>query len=161
MQKHHFSTQELFQFIDLARKSTYIGGKSPRKKSERKDFIEFDFDKNEWSYLDSYIGYFRSTGQEVVRYKKEIVWVNSYSGGMIKGKERLADQTFNFLKEAMSQETPNFQSFRGPKSFNSKDWQYQYNQEGDVTNYRGLEEILYKNKVVFFHRTIGGVIISK
>ena len=156
-----FSLTNLFTFVNLAGKSTYAAGKPPLKNSERKDFIEWEFAKGKWSYRDSYAGYIKSTGQEIVRYDGKIVWANSYCGGMTEGNESRADKTFDFLKRAMSQDETMFQSLRGPAQFVQGDWLYRYTQEGDITNYRGHEEILYKDIVVFFHRTIGGMVIHE
>jgi len=156
-----FSPSVLFAFVDLASKSTYAAGKPPLKISERKDFIEYTFTQGKWSYRDSYTGYIKSTGQEIVRYDGKIVWANSYCGGMTEGNELLANEAFDFLKLAMSQDETAFQSLRGPAQFVQGDWLYRYTQEGDITNYHGSEEILYKRVVVFFHRTIGGMVVNK
>lgn len=156
-----FSPLALFTFVDLAGKSTYAAGKPPLKNSERKDFIEWEFTQGKWSYRDSYTGHIKSTGQEIVRYDGEIVWANSYCGGMTEGNEARAGEAFDFLKLAISQDETAFQSLRGPAQFTQGDWLYKYTQEGDITNYHGYEEILYKSGVVFFHRTIGGVVIHK
>lgn len=149
---------DLFNFIDLAQKSTYPAGLPPLEKSERADFIEWKFAQGDWTYRDSYTGFIRSVGQETVRYKDEIIWANSYTGGMTEGNEDLAKITFNFLKEAISQDENEFQSVRGPRLFEKDNWKYMYNQEGTLDNYTGYEEISYEGELVFFHRTIGGVV---
>ncbi|HYD35826.1 MAG TPA: DUF5680 domain-containing protein [Vitreimonas sp.] len=151
-------TSQLFDFVDLAGKSTYASGKPPLKTSERRDFIEFDFKQGDWDYLDSYTGHTKSAGQEVVRFQGKIVWTNSYCGGMTEGNEQLAHDTFSFLKTALSQDDDTFRSLRGPQNYKAGNWEYRYRQEGDITNFSGYEEILYQGKVVFFHRAIGGTI---
>lgn len=153
-----FTNQELFDFINLAGKSTYASGKPPLVTSERKDFIEYEFSTGDWSYLDSYTGHTKSAGQEVVRFQGTIMWTNSYCGGMTEGNESLANETYNFLKKALSQDGDLLDSLRGPSSFSEGKWEYRYQQEGDITNFSGYEEILYAKKVVFFHRAIGGTI---
>jgi len=156
--RKNFTNQELFNFVDIAGKSTYASGKPPLAKSERINFIEYNYDKDNWSYLDSYTRNTKSAGQEVVRHNNEIVWTNSYCGGMTQGNESLAGETFNFLKEALSKDDESFQSLRGPTKCIKGEWEYKYLQEGKIDNFSGYEEILYKGKVVFFHRTIGGTI---
>lgn len=155
----NISLDQLFEFVDLAVKSTYAAGQPPLKISERKDFFEYLFTQGDWHYRDSYVGHTKSTGQEIVRFQNEVVWANSYCGGMIAGSEQLADQTFSFLKQALSQTKNNFQSLRGPASFSNDNWSYRYHQEGSIDNFYGYEEILFNNQVVFFHRAIGGTVI--
>jgi hypothetical protein len=154
-----FSLDELFEFVDLAGKSTYASGKPPEPTSERPDFIEYVFERGDWAYRDSYTGYIQAAGQEIVRFKGTVVWSNAYCGGMTEGNEALADQTFAFLKQALSKDDPDFQSLRGPKVFTDGDWQYTYTQTGHIDNFSGYEEIFYQSKVVFFHRAIGGTIL--
>ncbi len=150
---------ELFNFVDLAGKSTYASGKPPEQNSERAGFIEFRFSQGDWSYLDSYTGHTRSAGQEIVKFQGTIVWMQSYCGGMTSGNTDKAEDTYAFLKAALSQPELSFQSLRGPSSFTKGEWEYRYSQDGNIDNYSGYEEILFKGGVAFFHRAIGGVII--
>ena len=56
------------------------------------------FKQGDWGYRDSYTGFYRSSGSEVVRYQNQVVWVSNYCGGMAKGMEVKAGETFDFLK---------------------------------------------------------------
>lgn len=152
-----FTSQELFEFIDRAGKSTYAGG-GKEVKPERKDFHELEFEDGDFYYRDSYAGHYRSRGMEVVRYKSKPIWAALYGGGMTEGSEKLANETFKFLKKAMSEDENGFQSFRGPHNLTDGDWRYSYEQNGDPFEFNGYEEIFYKNELVFFHRVIGGKI---
>jgi hypothetical protein len=96
---------------------------------------------------------------EVVRFKSKPVWSTAYGGGMVKGFETMARDTFNFLKKAMRAKTVGSTSARGPATFNDGEWNYVYTQEGGIEEFSGYEEILYKGKKVFYHRIIGGTII--
>lgn len=154
------NTKDLFAFIDLAQKSTYPAKMPPLEKSERKDFIEWEFAQGDWNYRDSYTGFIKSVGQEIVRYKNEIIWANSYCGGMTTGNEDLAKITFDFLKDCIVQDEPAFQSVRGPKEFARDQWRYLYTQQGDISNYVGYEQIFHDGELVFFHRTIGGTVAT-
>ncbi|TSC66594.1 MAG: hypothetical protein CEO21_145, partial [Microgenomates group bacterium Gr01-1014_80] len=117
---------------DLVLKNWSMGGGSESESPERPGFEELEYAEGDWSYRDSYTGYYRSWGMEVVRFKGEPVWSSLYGGGMIKGKENLANETFNFLKKAMSADEENFLSFRGPHELEDSEWRYKYNQDGDV-----------------------------
>ena len=158
MTERPFSREQLFEFIDRAGKATYAGGGQESEKPERPDFKELEYVEGEWSYRDSYAGYYRSRGMEIIRFKGKPVWASMYGGGMINDKEELADLTFNFLKKAMSTDEENFLSFRGPRELEDGEWRYKYDQDGDVFEFSGYEEIYYQGELVFFHRIIGGVI---
>jgi len=161
MKTHPFTNQELYNFITTASKNTYAAGGKPIKKPQRPGFIELTYKENDFSYRDSYTGFYRSRGMELVRYKSSPVWISAYGGGMVKGKEKLAKKTFEILKGAFLNRDKNFMSFRGPNIMNVGEWHYTYKQEGDVAEFSGHEEMKYRNKLVFFHRIIGGLIIHK
>lgn len=155
MKKSDFIPKQLFDFIDKAGKATWAGG-GKEVKPERKDFHELEFRDDDFYYRDSYAGHYRSRGMELVRYKEKPIWASLYGGGMVEGQEGLANETFKFLQKAMSTNEKGFQSFRGPHKFSDGYWQYKYEQNGDVFELNGYEEIYYKGKLVFFHRIIGG-----
>ena len=152
-----YSRDELSRFIHKAAAATYAGGGQYDKQPERAGFKELVYSAGDFSYRDSYTGYTRSRGMEVVRYKNTPVWTSLYGGGMIEGKEKLADETFNFLKKCMMA-NKDFESFRGPRNLKDGDWEYKYTQEGDMEEFNGYEEIHYQGELVFFHRVIGGLV---
>jgi hypothetical protein len=154
-------SKRLYDFINRAGKATYAGGGERKKVPERKGFIELEHEEGNLHYLDSYTGYFRSRGTEVVREGGIPIWSSMYGGGMVEGREELAGQTFDFLKKAMSADEEGFNSFRGPHNFSDGDWEYTYEQEGDIEEFYGYEEIQYKGEKVFWHRIIGGTIQHK
>ncbi len=152
---------KLYDFIRRASSATYAGGGSYEKVVERPGFLEMVFRDGDWSYRDSYTGFYRSSGSEVVRFQNQVVWVSNYCGGMAKGHENLANETFNFLKQAMRAKPDNKQVFRGPDHFEDGIWKYYYQQKGDVLSFSGYEEITKDSIPVFSHEIIGGVVINK
>lgn len=154
-----FTLKELQEFIDRAGKATYAGDGKYEENPERPGFYELVYDnETPWNYRDSYTGHNRSGGQEVVRYEGKPVWWSGYGGGMIEGKEDLADETFAFLKKALKEDEKGFDSLRGPHSFLDGDWEYSYTQDGGIDDFYGYEEIKYKGKKVFWHRAVGGLL---
>lgn len=151
---------KLFEFIRRAGKSTYAGDGKRESDPERPGFREYVYSEGDLIYRDSYTGYVRSSGLELVRKRYKPVWTSLYYGGMVKGKESLADAVFEFLKRAMSTDEPGFKSFRGPHSLIEGDWEYKYEQEGDIGEFQGYEEIYHKSKLVFFHRIMGGKLVG-
>ncbi len=150
--------KELFDFIDRAGKATYAGGGKNEINPQRPDFHELTYEELPLSYRDSYTGYSRSGGQEVVRFNDKPIWWSGYGGGMVDGKEDLSNLTFDFLKKALSAVEEGFYSFRGPHQLVDGDWKYTYNQDGDIADFYGYEEIFYKGEKVFWHRAVGGIL---
>ena len=158
----HIDTQKLEEFYSTATLSTYAGGGNYIK-SLRKGFKELEYKDGDWYYRDSYTGFYRSGGQEVIYFKEVPVFVVSYRGGMIEDHLHnlsFTNETFNFLKKALSQKEDNFTP-RGPEKFQSGDFVYQAKWEGNIEGFKGIEEIAYKGTIVFTHDFFGGIIIGK
>lgn len=161
MSNFPITKEELLAFLDRAGKATYAGGGKDEENPERAGFIELLYTEGDFSYRDSYTGYYRSRGMEVVRYKGMPIWTSMYGGGMAEGKDELADITFDFLKKALGAREEGFESFRGPHVLEDGDWKHTYTQEGNALEFSGYQEIYYKGELVFFHRIIGGVVEGK
>ena len=156
--------KELNNFLGKAAVKTYAG-KGPEADPEIPGFKELEYQEGKWYYKDSYSGFFRSWGREVVWRNKKPVWCCLYGGGMTKGRDRnteFAHETFGFLKKALStgEKRKKFQP-RGPRYFREDDWEYSCVWEGNISNFEGNEKISHKKGVVFTHTFIGGVIKTK
>ena len=92
----------LHQFMAKASKATYASGGGKVDKPWRQGFKELEYREGDWYYRDSYTGFLRSWGQEVVWYKNKPVWTCLYGGGMEPDKMNVsfANETFGFLKKA-------------------------------------------------------------
>lgn len=77
---------ELNRFIGKATKATYAGGGGKVDQPHRSGFNELEYLEEDWYYRDSYTGFLRSWGQEVVWYKGEPYWTCLYGGGMASNK---------------------------------------------------------------------------
>ena len=153
---------ELARFFGTAAGSTYAGGGRPVP-SQRPGFVELTFAEGLWSYRDSYCGFFQSWGQEVIWRDGEVFWTQSYGGGMepeYHDNEAFANQTFDFLKKALSSgdKTITFRP-RGPGRFAAQEWEYVCYWDGDITKFKGNEEIRRDGQVVFTHWFFGGLSI--
>lgn len=148
-------------FLGKAMLATYAGGGSLINNTQRAGFRELEYSESDWYYRDSYAGYIKSVGQEVVWYKDKPYWSQIYGGGMSAGFENneFADQTFDFLKRVLStgDKKQIFQP-RGPNVFMDNDWRYESIWEGDIKDYKGNEIISFIGKVVFTHDFRGGLI---
>lgn len=149
-------------FLVRASRATYAGS-GDETEPWCKGFKELEYREKDWCYRDSYTGYLRSWGQEVVWHDDKPVWTCLYGGGMTENHmdTKLADETFAFLKKALSagdKETA-FQP-RGQKKFSDGSWKYECVFEGSIDKFSGHEFISYENKVVFTHEFFGGMVVS-
>jgi hypothetical protein len=155
--------QELQNFHGAAALATYAAGKPPEAHAQRPGFIEFEHTDGEWSYRDSYAGYLRSCGQEIIYYRGTPVWNCLYGGGM--EPERMdsafAKETFGILKLALcsGDKKAKFQP-RGPAELSDGVWQYFCQTNGDITGFIGNERMLHREEVVFRHHFFGGLIVK-
>ncbi len=156
-----FSLDQLKSFLDRAGKATYAGDGAYEQVTERAGFNELTYQEGDFSYRDSYTGYIRSWGTELVRYKNKPIWNCLYGGGMVEGKESLSDECFAFLKKALSAREEGEFSIRGPRFFQDGDWKHTYEQKGGITTFSGYQEIFYKDELVFFHHAVGGLVQDK
>lgn len=154
--------QPLRDFLTRASRATYAGN-GERLRTEKKGFIDLEYVDGDFYYRDSYAGYLASYGQETVWYQDEPVWMCSYGGGMRGSKTTDADfahQTFGFLKAALRVGGSNDFRARGPQKFTNGHWKYCNEFTGDITNFKGHEEIFYDGEMVFEHDYFGGVVIN-
>ncbi|VVB78803.1 Uncharacterised protein [uncultured archaeon] len=176
MEIQKFNLEELAEFLVKAKKATYAGD-GKEVPSQRPGFKELEYNEGDFSYRDSYAGFFMAPGQEYVRFKGEPIWLMSYTGGMnqeLFGDVDFAKQTFAFLKKALS--LVNMSSpFRGPAVFRSEKFEYSSSVKGDISSFKGRERIwhdseageksnginLYDLDYIFEQDYIGGLVIPK
>jgi len=158
---HENFLTKLNDFFGRAAAAAYAGS-GPRVTSERDGFQELIFEDGDWSYRDSYTGDIRSRGQEIIRYRGDPVWAQSYGGGMeghFAQDRELSDRNMEFLKTAFlsGDKRTKFQP-RGPHELVHGDWRYTAAWKGDIAEFSSGEEIHYQGELVFTHKFIGGLI---
>lgn len=154
--------KELAKFLVKAKKQTYAG-EGKEITPQRPSFKELEYSEDNYDYRDSYTGFFSAPGQEIVRLDKIPIWSMSYSGGMkpeYHNDIEFAEKVFTFLKKALFRVKEDI-PFRGPKNFKEGDFEYINIVEGNITNFKGHEKIMFKGKEVFSQDYIGGLIVHK
>lgn len=154
--------KQLAEFLVKAKTNTYASGAENNITPQRPGFQELEFKEGDWEYRDSYCGFFRAPGQEIVRFKEKPVWNMSYDGGMMPkflDNKEFAEQAFKFLQKAMMK-IEITKPFRGPGEFHDGDYEYIMEVDGNITNFRGTEKILFKDEVIFVQNFMGGLIIG-
>jgi hypothetical protein len=155
--------RDLEAFIVKAKMGTYAADRPDVANPERKGFSELIFEEGPWSYRDSYFGYYRAPGEEVVRYNGTPVWRMAYNGGMVKrywGKNEFTHSTFSFLQKALRRVDVTM-PYRGPARFEEGDFSYECTVRGRITHFSGREVIKYKGGKVFVHDFFGGIYVQK
>lgn len=153
---------ELRKFLVKAKISTYAGD-GKEVEPQRPGFKELEYKEGNYEYRDSYCGFYSAPGQEIVRVNGKPIWHMAYSGGMKKEFHynlEFAKRTFNFLRECLKRVSED-KPYRGPDHFKEKDYEYVNEVEGTIENFSGSEKILFKGKVVFEQKYVGGIIIEK
>ena len=116
----------------------------------------------DWLLRDSYTGYFRAPGMTTVYYKGKPAWTMQYGGhGQTEGYEDRAKQTYEFLKTALRQVTPEM-PFRGPKEYIEGDKRYEFALlEGDITDCLWREKITEDGQLTFTQTGLAGIVIQR
>jgi len=167
---------ELRNFLVVAKKNGYAGGKEKRREADGSK--TFTFQEGNFHYTDNYAGSYQAPGNEIVRWQREDgqrIWQMSYSGGMLPefwGDKRLSHLTFEFLKNVLMQigsDSP----FRGPSICENMGFIYRAEIEGDIQRFSGKEQIysrVYQSgrssinkqlEMIFSQDFIGGLVIPK
>jgi hypothetical protein len=154
--------KDLAEFIVEANMNTWAAD-APEVVSQRPDHHELSYVRGDWELRDSYSGYYRAPGATVVYYKGRAAWAMMYFGsGMLRGKDHLANQTFNeALKPALMQ-VPKELPLRGPEKFEVNGWVYTFSLlRGDLEDFLAEEEITKEEDPIFRQTIGGGIIIHK
>jgi len=141
-------------FLVKAKKSTYASGKPPQKMAD--GFEEFTYEEENYKYKDKYHAKDPKPfgGEEIVWQNGKAVWIMNYYG-FILSNEVDSKAVYEFLRKAMSlvnKEKP----FRGPSNLKEEDFEYKNNVEGNISNFKGTERILFKDKEVYRLEYPGG-----
>lgn len=143
------------EFLVEAKRNTYAGGRARKIDLKEKGNL-FVYEKESFQYRDKYYGYDPFGGQEVVSKNGKIIWIMNYYG-MILCQEISSKDVYNFLRRSMSRISVD-RPFRGPENFKEKDFEYKNEFEGDISDFRGIEVIYYKDKKIYSLTYHGGFV---
>lgn len=119
-------------------------------------------DWRDWLLEDEFTGFYRASGMTIVYYKKRPAWVMFYGGhGQTEGYEDRAKQTYEFLKTALKQVSPEM-PFRGPKEYIEGNKRYVFTLlQGDITDCLWREEIYEDDELTFTQTGVAGILIHR
>lgn len=153
--------KELASFIVEANGKTWAAD-GAEVEPERPGYKELEYRNGLWRLRDSYTGYFRAPGMTTVYYKDIPAWTMAFGGhGQIEGFEDRARETFNFLRKALRQVSPDL-PFRGPELFEEGNKKYTFELlQGDIADALWREEVFEDEKLTFTQTGIAGIVIHR
>ena len=117
--------------------------------------------KGDFTYTDQYGGGEPFQGLEIVWKNNHLVWMMSYRGEY---KGKVDYKIFlSFLKAAL-RSSPKYMPIRGPKKFSEMKlpgWGYNNKWNGNMSGFKGKEEISFKNSKVYSAEYYGGLVDIK
>ncbi|MBD5537387.1 MAG: hypothetical protein HDQ99_17360 [Lachnospiraceae bacterium] len=142
---------EIVDFLILAKRNTYAAVKN-QTASSRKNSHDFCYEKDGFTYYDSYLGGKYFAGEEAVWRYDSPIWSMNYTG-------RVVGENFDgvFLKEALMA-VPKELPFRGPEIYTKGDYQYRCRVDGSFEWFQGYEEIFYGSEKIYECYFHGGVV---
>jgi hypothetical protein len=160
LMKSDLSENELAEFLILAKKNAYASGGSASSASVDpvlQDSHQLEFRSGDLLYRDIYFGEAFFAGQETVYENKNALWSMSYAGGWTEALIGLGDARIlgGFLQSALREVPPRF-PFRGPIEYSEDEYRYKNYPKGDINRFKGNEQILIKNQVVYKLNYCGG-----
>lgn len=141
----------LAPFLVQAKRQTYAAKKG-KMNSFKKGYSTYGYQEDNYQYTDTFVGSSLFSGQEVVSKENEVIWSMNYYG-------RVLGDGFDgdFLKEALLR-VPVDKPYRGEELYSKGDFCYCSYVEGDITCFKGREEIFYQHKKVYTCLYHGGMI---
>ena len=149
--------QQLADFLNEANKGTYANKDFPKASSSRLKSEDYHFEKDGLTYHDTYFGSRDFIGEEVVYKNNEPVWGLNYYG-FILSKDTGHKELYAFLREALMQEYSDIIPVRGPKNYQSSDWEYNNSADGELDRFTGTEKIYRAGVLVYKCHYHGGFI---
>src|SRR3989344_9292985 len=147
----------LTSFLKEANQNTYANKVAIRVPPTRLGSKDYHYEKGDLVYHDTYFGSKDFIGEEVVYANGYPVWGANYFGFIVK-LEVSTEETYNFLREVLVQPYDNAIPVRRPKELIQGEWQYRVSYEGELSCFRGQEQIFYAGEVVYRGFVHGGFI---
>jgi len=144
--------KEMTAFLCLAKKATYAGH-GAEAVSSRPASHDLIYTQGDLTYIDTYLGGDRFSGEEALWQNGVPIWAMNYSG-------RVIGQPFSgdFLKDALAH-VPAGRPYRGPEYYTDGTYEYVMTVDGDITWYRGYEKITREGQLIYELYFHGGKVI--
>ena len=142
--------EQLRQFVFETTRSGYGDpGVVIEKAADKANVIHCE--NGDWRMQDAFYGGHPYAGQEIIYYQGQAIWSMQYRGWIL-GNAMLPETVYRFLKEALLV-APEAHPYRGPVEYQNNDnpdYIYTNQWEGDITNFKGSEQIVDAAALVEF-----------
>lgn len=148
----------LEKFLHEAKKQTYANENVEKVSSSRLNSKDYEYQKDNMIYHDTYFGGTSFIGEEVVYIDDEIIWGMNYYGVTLDSSlgEEAMDKA---LRPAlMMVDKCDIIPVRGPKEFINGEYKYTFLVDGDINNFSGTETIYKNDKKIYELKCNGGLI---
>ena len=134
-------------FLREANMNTYANENVKKATPLRPGSNDYHFEKDDLTYHDTYFGTTKFVGEEIVYKNDKPAWGMNYHGFTLNSKisEGLFD---SILRPALMSGPGDNMPVRGPKEYINREWKYTFNTEGDLANFKGVEEVSKNGEVV-------------
>ena len=149
--------KNLAQFLARANKETYANKSAPKVSSSRQASEDYHFENGDWKYHDTYFGARDFIGEEIVYFREKPVWGANYFGFIV-DEARETREVYDFLRQALLQESAGSIPVRGPQEFSLGNAKYFFIANGSLESFSGEETILFDGKLAYRCLVHGGVI---
>lgn len=149
--------KQLADFLEEANKNTYANKDATKSAPTRLKSEDYHFEKDDLIYHDTYFGGRDFIGEEIIYKNNEPVWGMNYCGHIL-SEATNEKELYSFLRRALMQECSDIIPVRGPKNYQSNDWEYHNSVEGGLDRFTGTEEIYRAGVLVYKCHYHGGFI---
>lgn len=147
-------------FLIEAKKQTYANSSVERIDSSRLNSKDYEYQKNNMLYHDTYFGGTKFIGEEVVYIDNQTYWAMNYYGVTL--DEKMGEEVMdNALRLALMKvgKDKTVIPIRGPREFVNGEYKYIFEVSGDINCFNGVETI-YKNNVKIYELKCNGGLIK-
>lgn len=150
---------DIYTFLIEAKQQTYANASSPKTLNTRINSKDYEYQKGNMTYHDTYFGGTKFIGEEIIYINNETYWGMNYYGSTL--DENLSEEAMdNALRPALMMvgKDTSIIPVRGPREYINNNYKYTFEVEGTLEYFNGIEIIYKDNQKIYELRCSGGLI---
>lgn len=147
------------EFLVEAKTQTYANANAPKITNSRLGSKDYEYQKDNMIYHDTYFGGTNFIGEEAVYVDNEIYWAMNYHGVTL--DDALNEEVMDIvLRPALMMvgQDDGIIPVRGPREFINGNYKYCFEVDGNFDCFYGVERVFVGNKKIYELRCSGGLI---